>query len=79
MVNDFDEKVKTYMEDEVYAINYKKVVVMPCELGKTLQMHKGVDSFWLRAMINHPNISGFISEKDRVILSYLKNIECHLH
>ena len=57
MIKDFDEKAKILIEDPKMAINFKKVIVMPCELGKTLKMDKGVDEFWLKAMINHPNIA----------------------
>ena len=42
-------------------------------------MDKGVDGFWLKAMVNHPNLSAYISEKDRAILQYLKNITLTLH
>ena len=40
---------------------------------------KGVANFWLRAMLNHPNISLFVTEKDKPILSYLTNIKIVLH
>jgi hypothetical protein len=37
---------------------------MKFDVSDTLSLpeNKGVDNFWLRAMLNHPNISLFISE-----------------
>ena len=42
-------------------------------------MDKGVAGFWLRAMLNNPEVSKMIQEKDRPILVHLKNVECILH
>ncbi len=44
-----------------------------------LSENKGVANFWLRAMLNHPNLSLFVSQRDRPILSCLTNIKIVLH
>lgn len=55
------------------------MIVQPCEVQDTIKLKKGVANFWLRAMVNHPNISPRIYEKDREILKYVKNIEVVFH
>jgi nucleosome assembly protein 1-like 1 len=39
----------------------------------------GIYGFWMRAMLNHPNIAKQIQEKDRPILMHLVDITYMLH
>lgn len=72
-------------EFEVIANNLKKdpkfneIEVTPCDVNSSINLKIGVAGFWVRAMCNHPNISEVISEKDRLILQYLKNIKMEMH
>jgi|TARA_B110000285_G_scaffold170096_1_gene190342 hypothetical protein len=68
MVEEFNQKLHMYKTNEKYKNGYSKIEVNPVDVSKTIKMEKGVDSFWVRAMCNHPNICGHISEKDRAIL-----------
>lgn len=45
-----------YKTNDKYKNNYSKIEVNPVDVSKTIKMEKGVDSFWVRAMCNHPNI-----------------------
>jgi len=53
--------------------------VSPCEVKDIQNIPFGVNSFWLKAMLNNKRISQAIFEKDRTILSYLQNISLDLH
>lgn len=61
------EKRAEELNDE----DYKKVEVTPCDVKDIQNTPLGVSGFWLRAMLNHPNINRTIQEKDRPILMYL--------
>jgi len=39
----------------------------------------GVYGFWLKAMLNHPEIGKLIEERDRAVLQHLTKVECQLH
>ena len=77
LVNEFDNRVKFHEMDA----SFKQLEVPPFDLKDTLKQKKeaGIANFWQRAIINHPNISKHISEKDRVILQALVDIRCTLH
>jgi hypothetical protein len=77
LINQFDELSRRYKGDN----QYDKLQIMKFDVSDTLGLpdNKGVDNFWLRAMLNHPNISLFITEWDRPILSCLTNIKIILH
>jgi hypothetical protein len=51
--------------------NFKDIDVPVFDIKDTLKQKDPkttIANFWKRAIINHPNISKHISEKDRVIL-----------
>ena len=76
LVEEFNEHILQYKDD------LKKVEHTPCNVQDTLNLKKeeqGVANFWLRAIMNHPNLSGFVNEKDRVILQSLLDIKVTLH
>jgi len=66
LVAEFDQKVKIYEMDE----KFKKLEIDPFDVQDTLKSNTkaGVTNFWLRALLNHPNLSEKVSEKDRTIL-----------
>ena len=58
--------------------DYEKLEVTPCDVKSIQNTPKGVNDFWIKAMLNH-NCGAMITEKDRPILGYLANIELDLH
>ena len=58
--------------------DFEKIELTPCDVKAIQNSPMGVSDFWIKAMINHP-IGQSISEKDRLILGYLVNIELDLH
>ena len=78
LVNEFNNKVKVHEMDP----NFKDIDVPVFDIKDTLKQKDPITTianFWKRAIINHPNISKHISEKDRVILQSLIDISCTLH
>ena len=59
--------------------DYSKVECEICDVKDIKNTPNGVPGFWLKAMLNHPQISRLIFEKDRQILRGLEDVTCKLH
>ena len=61
---------------------FQKLEAAPFDVKDTLDQCKDsnqIANFWERAIMNHPNLSEHVYEKDRPILRHLKNIKLTLH
>ena len=58
---------------------YAELEVPVCEVKDIQNIPYGVNSFWLKAMLNVNEVKEVIFEKDRPILGYLQNISLDLH
>lgn len=58
---------------------YTELEVPVCEVKDIQNIPFGVNSFWLKAMLNVRECKEVIFEKDRPILGYLQNISLDLH
>jgi hypothetical protein len=76
LIEQFDQHIKKYEHDLKHMDE-----VTPCNVNDTIisKKNQSVANFWQRAMLNHPNLSQYISDKDRVILQSLVDIQVTLH
>jgi len=58
---------------------FKDVEPAVVDMMQLINVKMGVPNFWLKTMMNHPQISQQISEKDRLIFQYLKDVRLVLH
>ena len=73
LIEEFDKRAKEMKDAE-----YDKLEVVPCDVKSIVNTPKGINDFWVKALLNHP-LGGMITEKDRPILGYLTDIGLELH
>lgn len=74
LIKEFDSRT-TILTDGSFA----DVEVDMCDVKAFESTPRGVPSFWLKAMCMNKHVSAIVSERDREVLKYLKNVELDLH
>ena len=69
---EIDELIEEYdrRAEELNDEDYKKIEVEPAEVN-SIKYAQGVPGFWLKAMLNHPDIGKNVEERDRPLLMLL--------
>ena len=75
LIEQFDEREKMITQSE----GYEELEVTPVDVNNLININLGIPAFWLRAMVNHPNIGELITERDRQILQHLNDVRLELH
>ena len=74
LIEQFNKRAEKLKDAE-----YEKVELEnPCDVKNIQNTKLGVSDFWMRAILNHP-VGSTVSEKDRAILGYLRDVVLELH
>ena len=71
--------VKSFDAREAILKEFKDVEVQNCDVKEIQNCEYGVPCFWLKVLCMCKGVKSQISEKDRAILAYLKDITLDLH
>ena len=73
MIDEYDSRALELKDED-----FDKIEIIPAEV-KQIQNIQSVPGFWLKSMLNHPEVQKKIEEKDRKILGNVIDITCILH